>query len=41
MILALEKDRYIEMRRDEFKTSEEMAKAVKEWNNQGFICYTT
>lgn len=41
MILAIQKDRYIEMRKDEFKTKEEMKEKIKEWNKQGFICYTT
>ncbi len=41
MILALQKNNYFEMRKDEFKTKNEMNRAIEAWDKLGYNCYTT
>ena len=40
MLLAIKKDRYVELRKDNYNTKLELEKAVKNWNQKGYCCYT-
>lgn len=41
VIIAIEKDGHVEMRKDEYKTQNDLTEAIHQWNSKGYkVNYT-